>query len=105
MFGRIGLYLIPVLLPVALVLALPLAAHASKLETISFNAADFTEALQGGDVVPAVVKAQVLLDRVNILLAKSTANLRRAWMRRLPRSRKSTIFRPIPDGAEDSGTN
>jgi len=66
MFGRIGLYLIPVLLPVALVLALPLSAHASKLETISFNAADFTEALQGGDVVPAVVKAQVLLDRVNI---------------------------------------
>jgi hypothetical protein len=62
MFGRIGLYLIPVLLPVAL----PLALHASKLETITFNAADFTGAVQGGEVVPAIVKAQVLLDRASI---------------------------------------
>ena len=43
-----------------------MAAHASKLETITFNAADFTEAVQGGDVVPAIMKAQVLLDRANI---------------------------------------
>jgi lipoprotein-anchoring transpeptidase ErfK/SrfK len=62
MFGRIGPYLIPVLLSVLL----PLAAHASKVETITFNAADFTEAVQGEDVVPAIVKAQVLLDRANI---------------------------------------
>jgi len=62
MFGRIGLYLIPVLLPVSL----PLAVHASKLEAITFNAADFTGAVQGGEIVPAIVKAQVLLDRASI---------------------------------------
>lgn len=42
MLGRIGPFLIPILLPVLL----PLAAHASKVETITFNAADFTETVQ-----------------------------------------------------------
>jgi len=58
MFGRIGLFLIPILLP--------LAAHASDVNPFTFIAADFAEVDQGRQIVPAVVKAQVLLDRANI---------------------------------------
>jgi lipoprotein-anchoring transpeptidase ErfK/SrfK len=59
MFGlRIGLYLIPILLP--------LTAQASEVNPYAFIAADFTEQVQGKDIVPAIVKAQVLLDRANI---------------------------------------
>jgi lipoprotein-anchoring transpeptidase ErfK/SrfK len=61
MFGRIALYLILIWLPGVLP-----PAHASSVETITFNAAGFTETVQGSDLVPAIVKAQVLLDRGNI---------------------------------------
>ncbi len=57
MFGcRIGLYLISILLP--------LAAQAS--DPFTFIAADFASVDQNQDIVPAIVKAQVLLDRANI---------------------------------------
>ena len=59
MFGlRIGLYLILGLLP--------LTAQASETDAFAFIAAGFTEQVQGQDIVPAIVKAQVLLDRANI---------------------------------------
>lgn len=62
MFGRFGLYLIPLLLP--------LAAHASQPDTIAFNAAPFAEIEPGQnpghDIAPAILKAQVLLDRDNM---------------------------------------
>ena len=59
MFGcRIGLYLISVLLP--------LAAQASEVNPFTFIAADFAELDRSQGIVPAVVKAQVLLDRANI---------------------------------------
>ena len=59
MFGcRIGLYLIPVLLP--------LAAQASEVNPFTFIAADFAALDPDQDVNPAVVKAQVLLDRASI---------------------------------------
>ena len=59
MFGlRIG--------PCLIAMLLPLAAHASEMDRYTYIAADFTAADQGGDIVPAVVKAQVLLDRANI---------------------------------------
>jgi lipoprotein-anchoring transpeptidase ErfK/SrfK len=45
---------------------LPLTAHASEVDSYTFITADFTAAEQGGEIVPAVVKAQVLLDRANI---------------------------------------
>lgn len=59
MFGcRIGLYLIPALLP--------LAAQASEVNPFTFIAADFAALDPGQEVNPAVVKAQVLLDRASI---------------------------------------
>src|ERR1700744_3134023 len=59
MFGlRIG--------PCLIAMLFPLAAHASEMDRYTYIAADFTAADQGGDIVPAVVKAQVLLDRANI---------------------------------------
>jgi lipoprotein-anchoring transpeptidase ErfK/SrfK len=59
MFGfRFGLYLIPMLFP--------LAAHASEVNPFTYITADFAEIDQGNAIVPAVVKAQVLLDRANI---------------------------------------
>jgi lipoprotein-anchoring transpeptidase ErfK/SrfK len=59
MFGlRIG--------PCLIAMFLPLAAHASQVDPYAFITADFTAADQGGEIVPAVVKAQVLLDRANI---------------------------------------
>jgi lipoprotein-anchoring transpeptidase ErfK/SrfK len=47
-------------------LLLPLAAHASEVDPYTFITADFAAANQGGEIVPAVVKAQVLLDRADI---------------------------------------
>src|SRR5262245_21881559 len=59
MFGcRIGLCLIPILLP--------LAAQASEANPFTFIAAAFTELGPGQEINPAVVKAQVLLDRANM---------------------------------------
>lgn len=59
MFGcRFALYLLPVFLP--------LVAHASEVDPFGFDTADFTELVQIRQIVPAVVKAQVLLDRANI---------------------------------------
>jgi len=59
MFGcRIALCLIPILLP--------LATQASEVDPLAFIAADFADSEQGQDIVPAIVKAQVLLDRANI---------------------------------------
>jgi lipoprotein-anchoring transpeptidase ErfK/SrfK len=59
MFGcRIGLYLIAILLP--------LTTQASEVKPFAFIAADFAEIDQDRDIVPAIVKAQVLLDRANI---------------------------------------
>jgi lipoprotein-anchoring transpeptidase ErfK/SrfK len=63
---RFGLYLIAIVLP--------LAAHASETDPFATIAADFSEVGQGKDsgkdsaqdIVPAIVKAQVLLDRANI---------------------------------------
>ena len=37
---------------------LPLAAHASEVDPYTFITADFSAADQGGEIVPAVVKAQ-----------------------------------------------
>src|SRR5262249_30984446 len=48
-----------------IMLLLPLAAHASPVDTLAFNAADYLGVDQDQDVVPAIVKAQVLLDRAN----------------------------------------
>jgi lipoprotein-anchoring transpeptidase ErfK/SrfK len=59
MFGcRIGVYLIPVLLS--------WAAQASEVNPFTFIAADFAAFSHDGEINPAVVKAQVLLDRANI---------------------------------------
>src|SRR5581483_1248057 len=55
---RIGLCLIPVLLP--------LTTQASEAGSFAVITADFTEQIHDGDIVPAIVKAQVLLDRANI---------------------------------------
>lgn len=59
MFGcRIGLCLISALLP--------LAAQASEVNPFTFIAADFAVLDPGQNINPAIVKAQVLLDRANI---------------------------------------
>jgi len=59
MFGfRIGLYLIPILFP--------LAAHAAEADRFAFIAAGFVELDRSEEIVPAIVKAQVLLDRAGI---------------------------------------
>jgi len=44
----------------------PLAAHAAEVAPFAYIAADFAERDRGREVAPAVVKAQVLLDRANI---------------------------------------
>lgn len=59
MFGfRIGLYLIAILFP--------LAAYASEVDRFTYIAAGFAELNHSEEIIPAVVKAQVLLDRANI---------------------------------------
>lgn len=59
MFGcRIGVYLIPVLLS--------WTAQASEVDPFTFITADFAAFNHDGEINPAVVKAQVLLDRANI---------------------------------------
>jgi lipoprotein-anchoring transpeptidase ErfK/SrfK len=59
MFGlRFGVYLISILCP--------LAAHAAEPDSLAVISAGFTGIGQGREIVPAIVKAQVLLDRMNI---------------------------------------
>ena len=78
MFGRFGLYLIPLLLP--------LAAHASQPDTIAFNAAPFAEIEPGQnpghDIAPAILKAAF---GILGLARKTHGNARRHLIRINPR--------------------
>lgn len=71
--------------PCLIALLLPLAAHASEADPYTYITADFTAADQGGEIVPAVVKAQVLLDRANI----SSGEINGKYSRRLDEAIKA----------------